>query len=331
MTDAAHGFTPHPLFRGPHAQTLAGRFLRSERGIPFRREVWTTPDGDILEVDFAEVPGRTWAQLGDRAPIALLLHGLEGCARTTYAHAAYRAFAERGIRSVGLNFRSCGGTKPRAQRMYHAGETSDPRWVIERLRARFPDVPLAAIGFSLGANILLKLLGEWGPRAPVQAAAVVSPPFDLAACVHRIEQGFSQVYSRYLSRRLKGKLKTRLEDFEHLDLDTRAGLTGRTLRDFDEHVTAPLHGFAGADDYYARSSSGQFVSDIARPTLVLRALDDPFLAADDVPRAALEGNPHVDGRLTRRGGHVAFLARGRRGRVVSWAEETAAAWLIERL
>ena len=322
-------FVPHPLLRGPHAQTLGAKFLRSETGIHFRRETWDTPDGDILEVDFADVPGRTWAQLGDRAPVGVLLHGLEGCARTGYAHATYRAFAARGIRPVGMNYRSCGGAMPRAQRMYHAGETSDPRYVIERLADRF-DVPLVAIGFSLGANILLKLQGEWGAESPLAAAAVVSPPFDLAAGVARIERGFSKVYSRYLTRRLKGKLRLRLEEFAELDLDAAAGLAGSTLRDFDEHVTAPMHGFEDAADYYARCSSGSFVGAIRTPTLVIRSLDDPFLA-EDVPRAALAANPATELLLSAHGGHVAFLARGRRGGVRSWAEDTAGAWLAERV
>ena len=322
-------FVPHRLLRGPHAQTLAGRFLRSERGVVFRREQWPTPDGDILEVDFADVPGRTWSQLGGRAPIALLLHGLEGSARTGYAHETYKALAERGIRGVGLNFRSCGGATPKAKRMYHAGETSDPGLVLEGLHERFGDVPLFAIGFSLGANVLLKLLGEGS--ASVQAAAVVSPPFDLSACVHRIEQGFSRVYSRHLSRGLKGKLRLRLEDFRGLDIDAPAGLKGRTLRDFDQFVTAPLHGFHGADDYYARSSSGGFVAGIQVPTLILRSLDDPFLAADDVPHEVIAKSPHLDLRLSEHGGHVAFLASSRRGGVRCWAEETAADWFAERI
>jgi len=320
-------FVPHRLLRGPHAQTLAGRFLRSERGVVFRREEWPTPDGDILEVDFADVPGRTWSQLGDRAPIALLLHGLEGSARTGYAHQTYKALAARGVRGVGLNFRSCGGAVPRAKRMYHAGETTDPGLVLAGLRERFGDVPLFAIGFSLGANVLLKLLGEGSP--PVQAAAVVSPPFDLSACVGRIEQGFSRVYSLHLTRALKGKLRGRLEDFRGLDIDAPAGLKGRTLRDYDEFVTAPLHGFEGADDYYARNSSAGFVAGIEVPTLILRSLDDPFLAADDVPREVIAENPNIDLRLSEGGGHVAFLASSRRGGVRCWAEETAADWFAD--
>jgi uncharacterized protein len=212
--------------------------------------------------------------------------------------------------------------------MYHAGETGDPGLVLEGLRRRFGDVPIFAIGFSLGANVLLKLLGEGS--SPVQAAVVVSPPFDLAACVHRIEQGFSKVYSRHLSRALKGKLRLRLESFRGLDIDAAAGLRGRTLRDFDEFVTAPLHGFEGADDYYARSSSAGFVAGIEVPTLIVRSLDDPFLAADDVPHEAIARNPHIDLRLSEQGGHVAFLASSHRGRLRCWAEETAADWFADQ-
>ncbi|MCO4769461.1 MAG: alpha/beta fold hydrolase [Deltaproteobacteria bacterium] len=319
-------FDPHPLLRGPHRQTLAARFLRPETGVAFRREQWETPDGDAVEVDFADVPGAEWSTLGDEAPIGLLLHGLEGCARTSYAHQSYKEFAAVGIRPVGLNFRTCGGRPPSLPRAYHAGETTDPRMVVERLRDRFPDAPLVAIGFSLGGNVLLKMLGEWGESTPISAAVSVSAPFDLGRCVQRIESGFSRVYSAYLRRRLQSKLALRRDELrEHANVD--GALQARTLRGFDEHLTAPLHGFEGADDYYRRSSSTGFLEHIAVPTLLLRSTDDPFLAEDDIPHDVIAGNPALEPRFSLRGGHVAFVGRRAEGGLTYWAEETAARWL----
>lgn len=320
-------FEPHPLLLGPHAQTLAAKFLRPDDGVTYRREVLPTADGDAVELDFVDVPGvASWDSLGDAAPIGLVLHGLEGCARTGYAVQTYKEFAARGVRPVGLNFRTCGGRPPSLPRAYHAGETTDPAFVVETLRSRWPDAPLLGVGFSLGGNVLLKLLGELGSDAPFVAAASVSAPFDLAACVDRIESGFSRVYSAYLRRRLQKKLVLRRDELsDHARVDE--ALAARTLRGFDHHLTAPLHGFTGADDYYSRSSSAGFVADIAVPTLLVRSLDDPFLARDDVPHAAIAGNPHVDARLTPHGGHVAFVARGADGGLGWWAEQTVATWL----
>ncbi len=323
-------FAPHPLLTGPHRQTLSGRFLRSEAGVAFRREEWATPDGDAVEVDFADVPGAEWGRLGDGAPIGLLLHGLEGCARTGYAHQTYKEFAARGIRPVGLNFRTCGGRRPSVTRAYHAGETSDPRLVVERLCARFPGAPLVAVGFSLGGNVLLKLLGEWGDAAPIRAAASVSAPFDLSRCVRRIEQSGSRVYSVYLRRRLQAKLRERSAELTGAARVDEA-LAARTLWGVDEHLTAPLHGFDGAEDYYARSSSARFLAGIRVPTLLVRSVDDPFLDAGDIPHAVIEANDALHPCITEQGGHVAFAGRGPLGAVSWWAEETVADWLARRL
>lgn len=330
MAPLNHPFVPHPLLRGPHRQTLSARFLRLEAGVQFRRETWDTPDGDALEIDFADVPGAEWERLGDSAPIGLVLHGLEGCARTGYAHQTYKEMAGLGIRPVGLNFRTCGGRAPSLPRAYHAGETGDPRFVVERLTERFPGVPLVAVGFSLGGNVLLKLLGEWGADSPITAAASVSAPFDLSRCVQRIEQGFSRVYSAYLRRRLQSKLERRADELApHADVP--AALRASTLWGVDEHLTAPLHGFAGAEDYYARSSSADFLARIQVPTLLVRSLDDPFLDPADIPHDVIEANPSLHPRVTSHGGHVAFLGRGESGGLRWWAEETATRWLAAQL
>lgn len=330
MASLRQGFTPHPLLRGPHRQTLAARFLRPEAGVSFRREVWGTPDGDAVEMDFADVDGAEWSRLGDLAPVGLVLHGLEGSARSGYAHQAYKEFARRGLRPVGMNFRTCGGRMPNVKRAYHAGETDDPRWVVGRLKERFPHVPLVAVGFSLGGNVLLKLLGEWGKDSLLSAGATVSAPHDLSLSVRRLERGFSRVYSSHLRRLMQRKLRERADELaDHANI--KEAMRARSLRELDEHLTAPLHGFAGAEDYYARSSSLGYLPRVAVPTLIVRAKDDPFLDPGDIPYEALAGHPYLRADITSRGGHVGFVGRSPSGELSWWAEERAGSFLADQI
>ena len=289
------------------------------------------PDGDFLDLDWASVPETD----GAPAPLVVLLHGLEGSARSKYALQAYRALGRRGVATVGLNFRGCSGEPNRLSRMYHSGETGDLRFVLRLLRERFPQRPLGALGFSVGGNVLLKYLGEVGggngsaPAVAPEAAATVSVPFDLSLGADWIERGFSRVYRCYLVRKLHRKVRLKADRLRSL-IDVDRVLAARTFREFDDLATAPVHGFAGAEDYYRRSSSARFVARIRIPTLVIQSLDDPFLPARAVPREALESNGSIELRLCCRGGHVGFVA-GSPWRPLFWAEETAAAYLAQRL
>ena len=289
------------------------------------------PDGDFLDLDWASVPETD----GAPAPLVVLLHGLEGSARSKYALQAYRALGRRGVATVGLNFRGCSGEPNRLSRMYHSGETGDLRFVLRLLRERFPQRPLGAVGFSVGGNVLLKYLGEVGggngsvPAVAPAAAAAVSVPFDLSLGADWIERGFSRVYRRYLVRKLHRKVRLKADRLRSL-IDVDRVLAARTFREFDDLATAPVHGFAGAEDYYRRSSCARFVARIRIPTLVIQSLDDPFLPARAVPREALESNGSIELRLCGRGGHVGFVA-GSPWRPLFWAEETAAAFLAQRL
>src|SRR5688500_5573473 len=239
-------FVPRP-FRAPfwarnrHLQTLAGKFLRPVPELPLRRERWETPDGDELLLDFTE-------DAGPEAPLVLVLHGLEGSARRPYALLSYAALRRRGLAAVGLNFRSCGGEPNRLARSYHSGETGDPRWVLERLHARWPGRRLGALGFSLGGNVLLKLLGDAGDSARelVGAAAAISVPFDLSAGSDELESGpMVRAYARHFLRSLVDKVVAKADLVAPLvELEAVRGV--RTMREFDHRATAPLHGFAGA-------------------------------------------------------------------------------------
>lgn len=333
-----------------HLQTLAGRFLRPRRSaIRLTRERIETPDGDFLDLDWvaaeevmtarrvaeglAPEAGRSLpSSSGADERLVLVLHGLEGSARRGYALLLYQALAARGIRAVGLNFRSCGGEPNRLARFYHSGETDDARFVLDLLRERHPTVTLGAVGFSLGGNILLKLLGEEGADGPrrVRAAVAVSVPFDLSAGAAHLERGFGRVYARYFVRSLRRKFLAK----EHLaaaSCDAARARRARTFREFDDAVTAPLHGFLDADEYYRLSSSRAFLSRIRVPTLILHSMDDSFLPREAVPVQAIRENPWLLDGLTDGGGHLGFLEGGAPWAPRFWVEGEAARFLAARL
>lgn len=290
------------------------------------RERITTPDGDFVDLDLAPPV----ASGGARTPLVLILHGLEGSARSGYMLAQYRALAAAGIRGLGLNFRSCSGEMNRTSRFYHAGDTEDLAFVVDRVRERFPEAPLGAIGFSLGGNVLLKYLGERGEEAPVRAAATVSVPFDLAAGADQLERGaMARVYTHYFMRKLL--LKTAVKGPSLGDrCDVERISAARTLREFDDAATAPLHGFRDAAHYYRESSAAGWLEHVRVPTLLLHAVDDPFLPSGGLPHEIIAGNPHLVEAFTPGGGHVGFVA-GSPWRPVFWAEREAARFLALRL
>jgi uncharacterized protein len=311
--------------RWAHAQTIAGRLLRRPAPPLLRRERLDTPDGDFVDLDFAEGgdPG---------SPLVVLLHGLEGSARRGYAIHTYRQLARHGVRAVGLNFRSCSGEPNRTHRFYHSGETDDLRFVLRTLRAREPDSPLGAIGYSLGGNALLKYLGEEGDDAgaTLQAAVAISVPYDLDAGARLLDAtAMGRLYTSVFLKTLIDKAEAKAELLRgRCDLErVRAA---RTFREFDDAATAPLHGFADAADYYARSSSSRFVAHVRVPTLLLHAEDDPFLPPQAFPHAAVAANPWLHAVVTPQGGHVGFID-GPPWRPTFWAERVAARFLAERV
>lgn len=326
-------FQPRPYvpawwLPGPHAQTVAGKYLRPATGVRYRRERIDTPDGDFLDLDFAAVPG-TRAP-GEDSPVGLVVHGLEGSAESSYVLETCRALWDRGIRPVAMNFRSCGGEPNRLPRFYHAGETGDVGFVLEWLADRYPEVPLAAVGFSLGANVLLKYLGERGEATPVWAAVAISIPFDLAAGSEKLWSSFAgRLYTGIFVRSLQRKYRQKGARMAGL-CDERRAFTARSFTEFDDAVTAPLHGFRGVEEYYGTSSSGQFLPRIRIPTLLIHAEDDPFVPADAIPHDAIAANPRLTTAFTRHGGHVGFLS-GSPIRPQFWAEAEAARYLAETL
>ncbi len=299
-----HPYRPAWWLPDPHSATLWGRVGRREPHIATRIERFDTPDGDFLELVRLDGPSLD-------APRLLLLHGLEGGAHSHYAKAMFREARARGWAADLLLFRTCGTEPNRLPRSYHSGETSDPRFVIEQLATAFPSAPLGVMGVSLGANVLCKLLGEDGERLSgnVRGAVAMSTPFDLARASRHIGRGFGVVYERFFLRSLIPKALSKVS--RHRELSELTSVRrARTLWEFDDHFTAPLHGFADAADYYARASSLPYLAEIRRPTLLLSAVDDPFLPSDvlDRVRTVTRNNASITIEFPERGGHVGFTS-----------------------
>ncbi|HSP78906.1 MAG TPA: alpha/beta fold hydrolase, partial [Myxococcaceae bacterium] len=292
-------FVPAPGLASPHAQTIYASLVRPTQAPPLRRERRELPDGDFVDLDsFDGAPG---------APHVVALHGLEGSSRAGYVLAILRGAAERGWGATALNFRSCSDEPNRLARSYHSGDIGDALAVMEHLRSRLTG-PLYAVGFSLGANVLLRLLEETGDASPVEAAAAMSTPFDLDACSRAIDGPgpFMRLYRERFLLSLKRKAREKLRRFPEA-FDGPAVERARSLRAFDDAFTAPLHGFRDAAHYYAEASSGPHLHAIRRPTLLLSAQDDPMIPASTLPRD-VSGNPHLELVITEHGGHVGFVA-----------------------
>lgn len=316
--DAEYRYRPAWWLPGGHAQTLWGKFARPYPSLPVVSETLRTPDGDALEVHSLE------SRAG--APRVLLLHGLEGSVRSHYVGGVFMQAHARGWGASLVTFRGCGDAANEAKRFYHSGETTDVQFAFDALRARWPDSPWFAMGVSLGGNVLLKWMGEHtGPSEDqVRAAAAVSVPYDLEAGARHIGRSGMRVYDRNFLRSLRRKALVKLQRYPGL-FDRQRLHDARTVYDFDDVVTAPVHGFADAHDYYTRSSAIRFLRDIRVRTLLLSSRDDPFLPAWVLDRAAAVAreNLRLSVEFHDRGGHVGFVAGPHPWRPVYYAESRA--------
>jgi hypothetical protein len=297
-----------PWLPGGHAQTI-WPLLRKDPLPAYRRERWDTPDGDFIDID--------WIAGAAGMPLVVLFHGLEGSSRSHYARSLMHAAQARGWRGAVVHFRGCSGEPNRLPRAYHSGDSAEIDWVLRRLRAAQPASHLFVAGVSLGGNALLKWLGEQGAAAGkvVDAAAGISAPLDLAAANAALAQGFNRLSARHFLRTLIPAALDKLARFPGL-YDSARVRAARILYDFDDAVTAPLHGFRNADDYYARSSAKHYLAGIAIPTLVLNAANDPFLPAAALPHPAAMP-PAVNLEIAGSGGHAGFVA-GRFPGALAW-------------
>lgn len=296
-------YSPAWWIRGGHLQTLWGKLFRRQAAAPTVVERWDTPDEDFVEVY------RLQAARG--APRVLLLHGLEGTIRSHYAQGLLNEAARRGWGADLLIFRSCGSEPNLTRRFYHSGETTDAAFVLDRISREHPTSPLAIAGVSLGGNVLLKLLGEQGTDLPPQlkAAAAVSVPFDLSRSSRRINRGFSRFYQRFFIGSLRRKAQEKAIRFPDLAPADRIARL-RTLEDFDNVITGPLHGFLDAQDYYRKSSSLPWLERIRINTLLLSAVDDPMLPPEvlDEVRDVARRNPRLHLEFVEKGGHAGFIS-----------------------
>jgi predicted alpha/beta-fold hydrolase len=295
-----------------------------------RRERWELPDGDFLDVDRYEPrAGKEGPGEGAGAAVLVVCHGLEGSSRAPYVRGLVALWLARGEAAAAINFRGCSGTPNRLPRNYHSGDTGDLAHVVARLAAERPGRPILLAGFSLGGNVVVKYLGERGGDLPaeVRGGAAISVPFDLAASARAIDgPGFwSWVYRERFMRRLRAKALEKARRFPGV-LDAAAVARARTFAEFDRLVTARTFGFASAEDYWRRSSSGPFLAAVRRPLLALSSLDDPIVPAATIPIAAARANPHVTLEATEAGGHVAFVA-GAPFWPSYWAERRAVEFL----
>ena len=300
-------FQPCWWGKNPHVQTLVPTLVRSLQAISYIKERLLTWDGDFLDLAWTAQPTRSAP-----VPIVIFFHGLEGSIQSPYVKGIFSEIRRQGWIGVMMHFRGCSGEPNRLQRGYHSGETSDAAYLIEQIHGRYPSAPLFAVGYSLGGNMLLKYLGEQKTITPIKAAVAVSVPFKLESCAAKLEKGFSQLYQRHLLDQLIANTKRKMSKVDYSDILTlpTAEIDHlKTFREFDEHFTAPIHGFRGADDYYERCSSRQYLGRIARPTLILQARDDPFMSEDALPVAA-EMSEQITFELSNRGGHVGFISGG---------------------
>ncbi|EXI92618.1 MAG: putative hydrolase [Candidatus Accumulibacter sp. BA-94] len=297
---------------GGHAQTIYPLLIKPAPR-SYRRQRWETPDGDFIDVDWADPP--TASVSADSMPLLVLFHGLEGSSRSHYAITLMSACTAIGWTGVVVHFRGCSGEINRLPRAYHSGDSTEIDWILQRLQQLFPARPRYAVGVSLGGNALLKWLGERQGNAAnfLRAAAAISAPFDLGVSGHQLACGLNRIYTHHFLQTLKRKAAEKLRRHPGL-FDAQRMRAASCLHEFDDVVTAPLHGFASADDYWRRASSKPWLTAIRLPTLLLNARNDPFLPAQALP-AASQTAASVQAEFPQQGGHVGFVSGRLPGRL----------------
>lgn len=311
-------FRPAWWLRSPHLQTLWPVFFRQRPQLELQHERIELADGDFIDIASYPRPA---------SPRVLVIHGLEGSVQSHYAQTLLLALHKAGFTSVFMHLRGCSGTPNRHSSSYHSGRTADVAEVLAHLRQTGRPVD-AAVGFSLGGNLILKYAGETGATSDLQAVVAVSVPFQLEECAHKLEQGFAKVYGQYLLTKLKAAYQQKFKQRQApLQVDLRQI---RTIFAFDDQITAPLNNFASAEDYYRRSSSAQFLRHIQTPTLIIHALDDPFMYPSTTPSADLL-SADVTLELASHGGHVGFVSGNLPWQAEYWLEQRITAWLKEHV
>ncbi|MFT5394017.1 MAG: putative alpha/beta-fold hydrolase [Gammaproteobacteria bacterium] len=309
----AQTFRPPWWLAHAHFQTLWPTLARRTKSARFYRERLELPDGDFLDLDWTRSASERAG-----APTVIVFHGLEGSIHSPYAHGMMSAIHRCGWNGVLMHFRGCSGSANRTDRRYHSGETEDAAYVLSYLQ-RCGIEQIGAVGFSLGGNMLLKWLGETGPSNPLSSAVAISVPYDLSRAAQRLETGFSRFYQWWLMRSMRRSVLRQFANRDDPPIDLSKVAATRTFREFDNAVTAPLHGFRDADHYYEHCSARRYVRDIAVPTLLIQAADDPFMFSDVIPLPCeLPACVQLDNPA--HGGHVGFVQGTVPWRLQYWHE-----------
>lgn len=322
-------FKPVWWCRNRHLQTIIPALFRKVKAPQLTRERLTTEDGDFLDVDFCGEGSQ---------PLVILLHGLTGSSQSSYILGLQASLLEQGLRSVALNFRGCSGEFNQTSRCYHSGETGDIDFLYRTLRAREPNTQMAAVGFSVGGNVLLKWLGEQGDAVSLFAATAVSVPLELGKCATQLDDGFSKIYRKRLIRELKEYIALKYKHLVSIGKQKDAEVIKqigcldkvRSFWQYDQQVIAHLYDFSSAEDYYQRSSSRQFLKAIKIPTLLIQSLDDPFMTEDIIPDCH-ELSDSVVLELTQAGGHVGFVAGKGVFKFSYWLDQRIPEFLKQKL
>ncbi|MDP5190461.1 hydrolase [Rheinheimera baltica] len=319
-------FKPAWWLKHPHLQTIFAKYLRPRKKQKTVAEIFSLPDGDELQLNWMQ-PSR----VAPDAPLVVLLHGLAGDINSHYVQTMLAKCRQLRWPAVLMHFRGCNGQPNKLPRAYHSGDTADLAAVLVEIGQRFPEQKLVAVGYSLGANVLLKYCGENNGANPLSAVVAVCPPLDLSACASRINQGSSKLYQHYLLGRLKRSTLLKLKQFPQFPIPLTARKIRRlsSIEQFDDVFTAPIHGFLDAQDYYQQASGKAFLQHIDIPTLIIHAKDDPFLSDAVIPTAD-ELNQHIHYELTCGGGHVGFVS-GSVFKPTFWLNQRIPEFLQEQL
>ena len=305
-------FEPCWWLSNGHLQTCAAALIKRPH-YRTQAECIKLADGDVLELHWSHTPN-------PEAPILLLLHGLEGSVSSNYIQGMLHAAKLHHWRAVVMHLRGCQGRVNAVAQTYHAGKTDDLETTLEHIHDAFPAAKqVFAIGYSLGGNILLKFLGENPERNLVDAAVGISLPFDLAATTHYLQTGIRQYYEHRFLRTMKGTIAHKIDLGMNMPVNKQELHKIHTLYNFDNQVTAPLHGFKNAKDYYRRSSCAQFLPAIQTPTLIVHAVDDPFVPSAVIPDKKAV-SPQVNLNILPHGGHVGFISTKKNGGIYFWLE-----------
>jgi predicted alpha/beta-fold hydrolase len=308
-------FKPAWWLSNPHIQTIYSSLTRHLKAPIDKTERLELPDRDFIDLAWA-ING-----LKDDSPLVIFLHGLGGSVHSTYVAGQLHAYNRAGWRGVLMHFRGASATPNRLPRAYHSGETEDLNFVLNTLAAREPNTKKSVVGVSLGGNVLLKWLGEQQKQSLIHAAVAISVPFQLDILATHMNQGFSKLYQTHLLNKLATMFQQKYTYYPDIMPDYFNKLKiYRSFWSFDEHVTAPLHGFSSAKDYYQASSSRQFLKNIKTPTLILHALDDPFMTPLAVPKPQ-ELSSYITFELSAKGGHVGFITGKIPGKAHYWLDK----------